>query len=175
MVSKLEKCKLYIFDLEGTLINIPVDWEEVDRRIEVLIGTDPHPYQKKISVLPIKIKKKIFEIVDHWEKKAFKDASININGIEYLKKVSIDNSIVIATLSGRKITDLSLKKLGIKDRISLVVTRNEKYPRNEQLKYILDIYQIDPSNIIFVGDRDIDEEAAYDIKCTFKNINKVHQ
>jgi len=173
MELKLGKCKLYIFDLEGTLIHIPVDWGEVDQRLETLMGIPPKPYQKNISVLPIKEKMKAFRIVDYWERKAFKNASINYRGVQYLKKVSKECPVVIATLSGRAITKRSLKRLKITNNVSMVITRNDKYPRNKQLKYILNMYKLSPDEVIFVGDRDMDLLAANHAKCNYKDVSEL--
>lgn len=153
--------RLIIFDLDGTLINLPVDYNKLKQELYEVFG-DPLIFQSIYKFL-VNLNKKdralAYQIIDKYEMQAVNKMQVNMDlkhvfrMIEHLKKA-------IVTLQGLKPAQRILCLIGIEKEISLLVTREYTLSRKMQIMYVVNKLGFNLSDVGFIGDQPSDEEAA---------------
>lgn len=160
--------KAVIFDLDGTLIHLPVDYERLFREFSRIMETvDVRPLAKTISKLDEKTKKKVFEVWDNAELAALADATVNDEGIALYKKFS-EKPRALVTMQGKALVQNVLERLGLS--FNFVVTREYCLNRVEQLKIAAEKLGAQFQNILFIGNIDDDFLAAEKVGCQFLRV-----
>lgn len=161
--------RLVIFDLDGTLIRLPINYGRLKCEISRILGADKiSSITNAVLMAGVEEKKKIFEIWDSLEIEALSSIEIIEKGINMYYSVH-DKIRCLVTLQGRHMVSEFLKKTGL--IFDYIVTREDCIERKGQLKIIIEKFKIDPSKILVVGDRESDREAAETLGCKFKFIN----
>jgi HAD superfamily hydrolase (TIGR01549 family) len=157
-----------IFDLDGTLVNIPIDYEGLYRKIEKSAKTE------KIKVLTKTLQTlskdeciKAFEIWTNEEIQAFPNTTINEKGMK-LFKVYSDKPLALVTMQSRKTVDMILGKFELK--FEAVVTREDSLDRKKQIKLAIEKLKAHPRKVLMIGDRESDSAAAQDAGCRFLRV-----
>ena len=157
--------KAVIFDLDGTLIHLPIDYESLFQEFSKIMKTaDVHPLAKRISELDEKTKRKIFEVWDNTELAALTDMTVNDEGIAIYKKFS-EKPRALVTLQGKALVQNVLKRLDLS--FDFVFTREYCLNRVEQLKIAAEKLGAPFQNILFIGNTDDDFLAARKVGCKF--------
>jgi len=160
--------KAVIFDLDGTLIHLPIDYEKLFQEFGKIMETaDVRPLAKTISKLDEKTKKKIFEAWDNTELAALADATVNDEGISLYKKFS-EKPRALVTMQGKALVQIMLERLGLS--FNFVITREYCLNRVEQLKIAAAKLRAQLQNILFIGNIDDDFLAAKKVGCQFLRV-----
>ena len=131
--------KLVIFDLDGTLVDLPIDYEKLKLEFKVLLGTnDISPISEKLSKIKRALRKRIFEIWTKLEFEALPKLKPVKEGIDLYYKF-YDKIKCLVTLQGQRVTDIILKKISLS--FDFVVTREDNLFRDGQIKIVL-LYQL---------------------------------
>lgn len=169
---KADEVKLVIFDLDGTLVDIPCEWSTIDDEIERNFKMNIHPYSKVIPNLPRSVKKEIFKIYEKYELKSLPYIMPNYKTLNYLHSCR-DKGILTAlvTLQGKKF----VKRFNLQFDLNFdeIVTREDSFNRTEQLWMVLSRMDVSPEHTIFVGNTEQDRESAKEVKCTFIDITSL--
>lgn len=149
---------LKVYDLDRTLIWLPVDWEKLDHMLLEQFGAK-HAYDLKGRQ-----KTKAMDVARKAEIESVKNAVVN----EKLCKQIIQEHAkgvkhAILSLNTRQAVELALEKAGIKQCFDLIVTiedvENPK-PDPEGLNKIMSELNQKPQDTQFYGDTNADEQAA---------------
>jgi len=160
--------KAVIFDLDGTLIHLPINYEELFHKFsKIMKTTEIHPMAKKISKLDEKAKKKIFEVWEKAELAASANVSVKDEGIAIYKKFS-EKPRALVTLQGKTLVQNVLERLNLS--FNFVVTREHSLNRVEQLEIAAEKLKTPFQNILFVGNIDDDFHAAKEVGCQFLRV-----
>lgn len=160
--------KAVIFDLDGTLIHLPIDYERLFREFGRIMKTaDVRPLAKTISKLDEKTKKKVFEVWDNAELAALADMKVNDEGFALYKKFS-EKPRALVTMQGKALVQNVLERLGLS--FNFVVTREYCLNRVEQLKIAAEKLGAQFQNILFIGNIDDDFLAAEKVGCQFLRV-----
>jgi len=160
--------KAVIFDLEGTLIHLPIKYERLFREFcKIMKTTDIRPLAQKISKLDKKTKKEIFEVWDKAELDVSADVTAKNEGITLYKKF-LGKPKALVTLQGKALVQKVLERLDLS--FSFVVTRERCFSRVEQLKIAAEKLGTPFQNILFVGNTDDDLLAAEKVGCQFLRV-----
>jgi len=160
-----------IFDLDNTLICLPIKYEELFQQFEAIMKTDNvRPLTKTIPRLDEETRKKVFEVWEKAELEASKEMKENSEGITIYQSFPKQRKALV-TLQGKALAETVLSKLrGL--AFSAVVTREDSLDRTEQLKIIMQKLRVPPSRILFVGDAEGDVSAARSVGCHFLKVRK---
>jgi len=160
-----------IFDLDGTLVKLPVDYSRLKRRLEELLDVDGG----LISILSAvegatakrpEVLKRAFEIIDEEELDALIGMSEISGAKEAVAKLRMQGyRVALVTLQGEKVADRILEKTSLRDLFETVVTREDSMDRAGQLKVALKRLELKPEDAVMVGDRVNDVEAAKKVGC----------
>jgi HAD superfamily hydrolase (TIGR01549 family) len=163
--------KTIIFDLDGTLVRLPVKYDLVYSYLKNLFQTDDN-FQPLIPTIIKKSKtnkKKItdaFEFICKQEEIAFDKLEIINHSIEILNYFHSKNFMIcLVTMQCRRVVEKILSKMGVSPIFSNIITRDENYDRLEQIKETISKFNLLPQETLVVGDRIHDMECAKKAEC----------
>ncbi len=148
----------YIFDLDGTLFAIPVDWlkvrEELSKMAGASIGNTPIflKVEQLISVRP-SIRGTLFAMLDLHELKAVAAATPVSGAFELLSRLSKVAKLGLVTMQGLTACDKILGRHHLGDLFDVLVTREDSLDRAVQLRIALQSLSSSPKDTLFTGDR----------------------
>lgn len=170
MLKTLTNIKLFIFDLDRTIVDLPIKWTEVKEKIKKILKTDHSltPLIPSIEELVTnsELKKRIYKVIDYEEMKVVKKIKFDediAKLFEKLKKVNC--RLALVTLQGRKPAIEALKRLNIYKYFDLVISRDENKNREKQIKIALRTLGVEPSQSIIVADKLRDMLVAKRLGC----------
>lgn len=163
--------KAIIFDLDGTLVRLPVKYDIVYRYLKNLFQTDEN-FQPLIPTIIKKAnndKNKLndaFEFLCKQEDNASEQLEIIDNSIEILNYFHLKNfTMCLVTMQCRRVAEKILLKMGVSSLFSNIITRDENYDRLEQIKETISRLSLSPQDTLVVGDRIHDMECAKKAGC----------
>jgi phosphoglycolate phosphatase-like HAD superfamily hydrolase len=155
---KLRDYAAYIFDLDGTLFMVPVDWakvrEEVGRMVGEPLGTLPL-FQKveQFSTVRPSLKAPLFAMLDSHELKAVAGAAPLDGATELLSSLSKVAKLGLVTMQGTATCDRILGRHRLGELFDAIVTREDSLDRAAQLRAALKSLGVAPGEALFTGDR----------------------
>lgn len=159
-----------IFDLDGTLIHLPIDYERLFQEFSKIMKTDEvHPLTKTISRLDEKTREKLFEVWDNAELAALTEMTVNDEGMSLYKKFH-EKPRALVTMQGEAFVRNVLERLGLS--FNFVVTREHCLNRAEQLKIAAEKLKTSFENILFIGNTNDDFLAARNVGCQFLRVGR---
>jgi phosphoglycolate phosphatase-like HAD superfamily hydrolase len=157
-----------IFDLDGTLVCLPIDYEKLfDDFRKIMHVNDVRPFVDKISKLDSQTRHSIYIAWDQAEIAVARDSTVCSEGpMLYYQYESLPKALV--TLQGRKAVALILERFHFS--FDVIVTREDSLFRTDQLKLALTQLKVTDSNVLFVANTKGDEEAAKVVGCQFRRV-----
>jgi HAD superfamily hydrolase (TIGR01549 family) len=160
--------KAVVFDLDGTLANVPIDYEKLFEEFRKIMNTDNvRPLANTVSKANETTRKQIFKAWDAAELTASKKITFNEEGIEVYRKFR-DEPKALVTMQGKKLVEIALKKAGF--AFKCIITREDTLDRVEQLKEAAECLDVQYKDILFVGNTNNDSKAAEKLRCQFQKI-----
>ena len=162
--------KAVIFDLDGTLIRLPIDYGKLLKEFsEIMETNNVRPLTEKISKLNDKTRKNIFEVWDRFELAALKDVTVNEEGISLYKKFhKIPRALV--TMQGKALVQIVTNRFELS--FSVVITREDSLDRVVQLQIAVQKFKTQSKDVLFVGNTEEDNRAAKKIGCQFLRVKE---
>jgi HAD superfamily hydrolase (TIGR01549 family) len=159
-----------IFDLDGTLIHLPIDYEKLFNKFSELMKTpNVRPLTKIIGQLDDETKEKVFDVWNRAELEASANMKVNDEGIAHYRKFS-EKQKALVTMQGKVLVQIVLKRLGLS--FNFVVTREDSLSRVEQIKIAIKKLKISMQNILFIGNTNEDILAAKIVGCQFLKVKE---
>lgn len=169
--------KLIIFDLDGTLVKLSIDYSYIRELLREFFKTE-----SEFSPLLLTIKKlsktnqelmSALKIISDEELKAAQQITVNNDLIKLLKFLKSSGYILaLVTLQDKKTTMKVLSNLLIADLIDSIVTRDDSIDRLKQIQLTLESLDVSPTESIVIGDRQNDVSSAMKLGCKPILINK---
>lgn len=162
--------KLLITDLDGTLTNLNINWNQLREIIRGMLRTS-HPLKPLATSIPeaargdINLIREAYKVVEEYEYRAALKAKQDIKLIEFLKRVKrLGFKIALVTLQARKPAIKVLENLGVLEYFDGIITRDDSIYREEQLRIVLNRFKAKPEETVFIGDTVWDLEAGRRLK-----------
>jgi len=158
--------KVIIFDLDGTLVNLNLDFEKLLSKIQALLQTHEElsPFLEAIikhTENNLSLRKKAYEIIDEMEQKSINNLQIFPETVQVLNDLkSRGDTLALVTLQGRKAVDLILQKYSLTNIFNSIITRENSHLRSEQIDRIITLLKIPKPQVLMVGDRLNDVKAS---------------
>jgi HAD superfamily hydrolase (TIGR01549 family) len=147
-----------IFDLDGTLIDSGLDFEQMREEMQLPRGM---PILEAIASLPAERAQRSWQILDRHEVEGAQRATIMPGVAECLALLHQSGlRLAVLTRNSRRATRLSLARLGIE--FDTVMARDDAPPKPDPLGIlrICESWQVDPRQVAMVGDYRFDIEAG---------------
>ena len=167
-----------IFDLDGTLVRLPIKYDKIFTKLQNLFDTQDEfrpliPTIIKKANNDSKLVEKAFNIICEEEVIAannFKAIDDSVNIINYFK--SKNYSLCLVTMQCMNAAKIILDKMQILELFSSIVTRDVLHERHLQIKKSIDVLSLSTNEIIMVGDRINDVKSAKQVGCPVILFNK---
>ena len=160
-----------IFDLDGTLIKLPINYDILQSNLKFFFNTSENlkPLIPTIIELSKNDQNKIknaFSLICKEEILASKNFKVMNEAVEVLKFLKSKNLILcLVTMQCRTALKEILYKMNISDLFDFMISRDENYDRFEQIKNSLKHISLNSSEVLVVGDRIHDVESAKKAGC----------
>jgi phosphoglycolate phosphatase-like HAD superfamily hydrolase len=168
----------YVFDLDGTLFALPVDWHGVRADLGRLTGepAEGKPIFETINAI-VRARPdllgRVFSIVESYELKAV-DGSKPIEGaLDLLNLLSGSSRLALVTLQGRMACRRILMDNRVFDLFETMVTREDSLDRAEQLLLTIRRLKVPRQDLLFVGDRLNDVASAMRARVDVALVGKI--
>ncbi|MGB9756282.1 MAG: HAD family hydrolase [Candidatus Bathyarchaeales archaeon] len=159
-----------IFDLDGTLIHLPINYEKLFQEISKITKTaNVRPLTKVITQLDEQTKRKVFDVWNQIEMEALEKIRVNPEGIAYYKNF-LEKPKALVTMQGKPLVQDALKRLNLS--FDFVITRENSLNRVEQLRIAAEKLRTETQNILFIGNTDEDMLAAETVGCQFMRVEE---
>ena len=166
-----------IFDLDGTLIRLPIRYEIIFEKLQNLFDTNDE-FKPLIPTILEKANNDIelqqaFDLLCEEETLAvnnFKVIDGAIDILNYFKKRNYSLSLV--TMQCMKAAKLVLDKMQISELFSSIITRDDSNQRSTQIQKSVEILSLSPDQVMVIGDRIHDVKSAKQVGCSAILFNK---
>ena len=161
-----------IFDLDGTLIQLPIDYQKIQKSLKEFfnVSNDLIPLIPKIIELSKNDQNKIktsFDLICREEISVSNNFKIMNGTLEILKFYKSKNvSLSLVTMQCKDALKKILEEMEISDLFDSLISRNESFDRQKQIKLSLKNINLQASEVLVVGDRINDIESAKKVGCT---------
>ena len=149
---------LVIFDLDGTLIRIPVRYDFLRNELK-----EQFQIEGEFFLIPTilnktkgneKLKKSAFDFICTEEYRAIDELVAYEGAVELLRDLHVMNKkLALVTLQCRKAALKILDVLNMKDLFSNIFTREDYTNRYDQIINTMDVLKINQTQPLMVGDR----------------------
>jgi HAD superfamily hydrolase (TIGR01549 family) len=157
-----------VFDLDGTLVRLPIDYEALFAEFKRIMGVaSVRPLVETVLRVDEKTREAVFVAWDRAELAVVEEVTVNAEGMDVYRMFG-DKRKVLVTLQGRAIVAELAKRHGLV--FEFVLTREDSLFREEQLAKAIDLLNVEPRNVLFVGNSDSDASAAEETGCQFRRV-----
>jgi len=166
-----------VFDMDGTLISLPVEWDKVRAELQRLTGTSLpfNPFFLDVQTIvandPLLLGP-MMRTIDDYEAKAVPKARLEEGAMDVLLALSKRAKLSLVTMQGRAACDKILERLDIGRFFASSFTREDSMDRTAQLRLALASLEAREAEAFFVGDRINDLKAARTAGVRFVMIRK---
>jgi phosphoglycolate phosphatase-like HAD superfamily hydrolase len=172
---RLAAPEAYIFDLDGTLASIPVEWDGVRERLREVTGSTAEfkpifPTIGELIADDPKMGRAVFAVIDEFEWAAVPSARLYDGAFQLLSRLSQRAKVSLVTLQGRGAATRVLEMFDLKQFFSYYFTREDSLERAEQVEMALSSMRAKKLSSVFVGDRFNDLNAAKKLGISFAMI-----
>jgi HAD superfamily hydrolase (TIGR01549 family) len=170
-----------IFDLDGTLVHLPIRYEIIFEKLRNLFDTKDE-FKPLISTILSKanndmnLVQQAFDLICDEETIAANNFEVIENAIEILDHFKNENfSLGLVTMQCKKAAKLVLDSMNISNHFSSIITRDDSHERTVQIKKSVEFLSLSPQEIVVIGDRIHDVNSAKQIGCSaiLSNKNKL--
>jgi phosphoglycolate phosphatase-like HAD superfamily hydrolase len=166
-----------VFDMDGTLISLPVEWEKVRSDLKRLTGTslEFNPFFLDVQTVIAKdpaLLAPMIKTIDDYEARAAPEARLEDGALEGLSALSRRAELSLVTMQGRACCAKILERLGIGRFFASSFAREDSMDRTAQLRMALKSLGAREADAFFVGDRINDLNAARAVGVRFVMIRK---
>ena len=162
--------ELVIFDLDGTLIKLPVRYDFLRNELR-----DNFNIQGESFLIPMilektqdnnKVKREAFELICKEECNSIDGLGIHEGAIEVIKEIHSKNKkIALVTLQCERAANQILDIMGIKDLFLNIFTRDDYTDRYEQIINTMKKFDSTADKTLMIGDRINDFDSAEKAGC----------
>ena len=167
-----------IFDLDGTLVRLPIRYEIIFEKLQNLFDTKDE-FKPLIPTILEKanndreLLEQAFDFICEEETLAVNNSEVidgAIDILNYFKKRNYSLSLV--TMQCMKAAKLVLDKMQISELFSGIITRDDSNQRPTQIQKSVEILSLSPDQVMVIGDRIHDVKSAKQVGCSAILFNK---
>lgn len=155
----------YIFDFDGTLGTIPVDWDGVRKRLREVTGDEEEfkPVFPTIAGVVAErpdLLRPVLSVIDGFEWAAVPSAKLYEGSYALLERLSQMSKLSLVTMQGQRACLALMERFRIGRFFASHFVREDSLDRGQQLEMALSSLGSSRASTMFVGDRLNDLDAA---------------
>jgi phosphoglycolate phosphatase-like HAD superfamily hydrolase len=160
--------KAVIFDLDGTLVNLPINYEALYEKFRNIIGIQNiEPVTETVAALNATLRGKVFEVWTAAEFAVLPKMTPVPEGLRLYQQYE-DRVCGLVTMQSKKTVERILRTLNLS--FHAIVTREDSLDRTVQIRMAIKKLRLKPESVIVIGDRETDKTAAANVGCKFKMV-----
>ena len=166
----LQGKKALITDLDGTLVDLRIDWDSLRERVRRAMGWD-HPLRPLGRSIPIAARneeeiRRAFRIVEEEELSAASRAVPDRELRDFFVSVRrMGLRVGLVTMQASRSAVLVLRRMDLSDLFDVIVTREHSLDRKSQLTYALKKLGVEGGDCVFLGDMEWDVRSGKEVGC----------
>ncbi len=162
----------YVFDFDGTLGEIPVDWDGVREGLRRVTANSSEfrpvfPTLGGVIAKNPKLAAPAFKVIDEFEAAAAPSARLYEGSVDLLSRLAETTKVSLVTMQGRRACSQVLDRFGLKQFFIECFTREDSLDRAEQIGLALTAMKAQRQTSMFIGDRLNDLRAARTVGVPF--------
>jgi HAD superfamily hydrolase (TIGR01549 family) len=159
----------YIFDLDGTLIDLPINYWAMFADFKQIMGVEEvRPILKTVAAIKdFQTRKRVFDTWERYELAVVNKTIVHEEGIR-IYRAHVGELKGLVTMQSKKTVKLIADKFELE--FGAVITREDSFDRIEQLKMAAAKLKVNLRDVLFVGNMDNDAEAAQKVSCQFRRV-----
>ena len=167
-----------IFDLDGTLVRLPIRYEIIFEKLQNLFDTQDEFKPLIPTILEkannnIELLQQAFDFICEEETLAANNFKVIDGAIDILNFFKKRNySLILVTMQCMKAAKLVLDKMQISELFYSIITRDDSNQRLTQIKKSVEILSLSPDKVMVIGDRIHDVKSAKQVGCYAILFNK---
>ncbi len=167
----LSGIELLVFDLDGTIIQMNVDWDGLKLELQNFCFKNYNyqtaftPLDEELISLKDRFGQEIYSrligIITRYELAGLRTACVNRKLVDFIKEHS-DKKMAIYSANTRKTIQEALSNNGLADLFACIIAKEDVLkpkPASEGLEIILRFYDMPPAKALFVGN-DLKDKLA---------------
>jgi HAD superfamily hydrolase (TIGR01549 family) len=158
--------KTVIFDLDGTLFDLPIDYTALYKKVSEIIGiAEMGLLLETVSqIKDTQILRQVFDAWTSFELAIIDKVTVHEEGMQiYMQHSKLPKALV--TMQSKETARKICKKFNI--QFNAVFTREDSLNRSEQIKMAATKLESTLQDTLFIGNIDNDEKAAKQVNCQF--------
>jgi HAD superfamily hydrolase (TIGR01549 family) len=160
--------KAVVFDLDGTLVYLPINYQKLFQEFKKVIKTENvRPITRIIARLDRGAREKVFAMWDEAELEVLPQMTVRDEGMKLYRKFSAKSKALV-TMQGRKVVEKILKAVNLS--FNVTITREWSLDRIEQLGEAVNRLHVTPEEVLFIGDTENDKISAEKVGCNFLKV-----
>ena len=171
-----------IFDLDGTLVHLPIRYDVIFEKLQDIFETKDEfkpliPTIIKKANNDVNLIQKAFDLICDEESKSTNNFEVIDGAVEILDHLKNANfTLGLVTMQCKKATVVVLDSMKVSNHFSSIITRDDNYERATQIKQSLKFLSLSPHETVVIGDRIHDVYSAKKVGCSaiLSNKNKLN-
>lgn len=161
--------KAAVFDLDGTLLDLPIDYPSLFEKFKQVMGVEEvRPILKTVAQIQNpQVLKQVFDAWTGFELAILDKVTVHEEGMQLYRQYN-ELPKALVTMQGKETIKQILKKFDL--NFDTTFTREDSFSRAEQLKAAMAKIGFSPQDVLFVGNMDNDENAAKQVGCQFVRV-----
>lgn len=169
-----------VFDLDGTLVELQVDWRAVHGEIEERFGdrlekpVTEHDGNELFEVAAAQgIYDDLVALIEGHERDGA-EAATALPGLEVIDE--LPTPVGICTANAADAAERALERFGVRGKVDAIVARETVRPGKPDPAPLLECLRrlgVEPGNAVFIGDQPGDAEAAVGAGTSFLHVNQL--
>jgi HAD superfamily hydrolase (TIGR01549 family) len=162
------KISAAIFDLDGTIVCLPINWERLFDEFKRIMHVDVvRPLVETVSKVDGKTRLEVFAAWDQAELAVVGTTTLCEQGMAIYRKHA-HKPRALVTMQGKNAVQAIMERFGLSFEVTF--TREDSLDRVEQLRMAAEKLKIQPRDILFVGNAESDIAAARKVGCLFQKV-----
>ncbi|WP_435317041.1 DUF120 domain-containing protein [Haloarchaeobius sp. TZWSO28] len=169
-----------VFDLDGTLVDLTVEWEQVHARLEALL--DPYldgalTSYSRPEVFELAREHGLYDRLDDIVTEAEVDGATSAEPLPPLRLLeTLDCQVGLCTANAERAATVALERFDMRDAVDVIVARDttaEHKPDPATLQTCLDELDVPAGNALYAGNEAEDENLAVAVGTSYAHVEQL--